>query len=75
MFDPVAQLPFKVVKNHEDQYSIWPDAEALPVGWIAEGKVGTRVECLAYINEVWVDMRPRSLREAMAQSGPSQQTS
>jgi MbtH protein len=75
MFDHVTQLPFKVVKNHEDQYSIWPDNEALPAGWIAEGKVGTREECLAYINEVWVDMRPRSLREAMAQSGSARQAS
>jgi len=54
---------FHVVKNHEEQYSIWPDYKTLPGGWEKEGKSGPRLECLQYINEVWTDMRPKSLRD------------
>lgn len=57
---------FQVVRNHEDQYSIWPAARELPLGWEAEGTTGTRQECLDRIDEVWTDMRPRSLREHLA---------
>ncbi len=56
---------YKVVVNHEDQYSIWPADRENPPGWNDAGKTGTRQECMAYITEVWTDMRPRSLREAM----------
>ncbi|ACU73924.1 MbtH domain protein [Catenulispora acidiphila DSM 44928] len=54
----------QVVVNDEDQYSLWP-AEALPpAGWRVEGFSGTREDCLAHIEAVWTDMRPRSVREA-----------
>lgn len=56
---------YKVVVNHEEQYSIWPDYKAIPQGWRAVGKSGVKAECLAYINEVWTDMRPLSLRKQM----------
>jgi len=56
---------YKVVINHEEQYSIWPAYRALPVGWSEAGKSGTKEECLAYIKEVWTDMRPLSLRKKM----------
>jgi MbtH protein len=56
---------YKVVVNHEEQYSIWPADRENPLGWNDVGKTGTRQECMAYITEVWTDMRPRSLREAM----------
>lgn len=56
---------YDVVLNHEEQYSIWPTYKSLPAGWRAEGKQGSKAECLAYIDEVWVDMRPLSLRRAM----------
>lgn len=59
---------FNVVKNDEDQYSIWWVDRELPAGWELSGKSGTKDECLAYIDEVWTDMRPRSLRLSM-QSG------
>lgn len=54
-----------VLKNHEDQYSLWLKRKAIPAGWVAVGKEGTREECSAYVDEVWTDMRPRSLREKM----------
>ena len=53
---------FQVVLNDEDQYSIWPADEPLPAGWRAEGTAGARPECLAHIDAVWTDMRPRSAR-------------
>lgn len=56
---------YQVVVNHEDQYSLWPDDRALPDGWTATGFVGDKATCLGHIDEVWVDMRPRSLRLAM----------
>ena len=54
---------FRVVRNGEDQYSIWAAARELPLGWEDAGFSGTREECLAHIDEVWTDMRPRSVRE------------
>lgn len=62
---PSPSETFKVVKNHEDQYSIWPEARDNPPGWSDEGTVGTREACLEHIGRVWTDMRPKSLREAM----------
>ena len=56
---------YKVVVNHEDQYSIWPVERANPLGWNDAGKSGTKAECLAYIKDVWIDMRPLSLRQKM----------
>jgi MbtH protein len=56
---------YRVVVNHEEQYSIWPEDRELPLGWRDAGKVGLKDECLAYINEVWTDMRPLSLRKRM----------
>lgn len=54
-----------VVVNHEEQYSIWPSDRAPPPGWGRVGKRGMKAECLAFVEEVWVDMRPLSLRRQM----------
>ncbi|RYF95076.1 MAG: MbtH family NRPS accessory protein [Caulobacteraceae bacterium] len=56
---------YKVVVNAEEQYSIWPADRELPAGWNEAGKSGSKAECLAHIQEVWVDMRPASLRKQM----------
>lgn len=56
---------YAVVRNHEEQYSIWPAERELPLGWEDMGKHGSKNECLDYIEEVWTDMRPKSLREKM----------
>src|SRR5215208_3655733 len=56
---------YKVVVNHEEQYSIWPADRENALGWNDAGKTGTKEECLSYINEVWTDMRPLSLRKWM----------
>ena len=59
---------YKVVVNHEEQYSIWPVDKDNPLGWKDVGKTGTKAECLAYIKEVWTDMRPLSLRKKMEEA-------
>lgn len=56
---------YKVVLNHEEQYSIWPADRENARGWRDAGKSGPKAECLAYIDEVWTDMRPLSLRRQM----------
>jgi len=56
---------YTVVMNHEEMYSIWPSDKELPPGWREAGKTGKKDECLAYIEEVWTDMRPLSLRKKM----------
>jgi MbtH protein len=60
---------YLVVVNHEEQYSIWPKwKKELPLGCKTVGKEGSKSECLAYISEIWTDMRPLSLRKAMQNS-------
>jgi len=61
-WDDAATL--EVVINDEQQYSLWPAHRELPLGWRKAGKSGSKAECLAWIEEVWTDMRPRSLRES-----------
>ena len=65
---------YKVVLNHEEQYSIWPADRETPLGWRDAGKSGSRKECLDYIQEVWTDMRPLSVRKRMesAAAAPTQ---
>lgn len=62
---------YKVVINHEEQYSIWPAHRDNPAGWRDAGKSGLKPECLAYIDEVWTDMRPLSLRKQMEEAAGS----
>ncbi len=57
---------YKVVINHEEQYSIWPAHRENPLGWKDAGRSGPKKECLEYIEQVWTDMRPLSLRQKMA---------
>ena len=56
---------YKAVVNDEEQYSIWPADRELPLGWHDAGKQGLKPEVLAWIEEVWTDMRPLSLRKKM----------
>ena len=56
---------YTVVVNHEEQYSIWLVNREIPIGWQSVGKSGSKTDCLAYIKEVWIDMRPLSLRKKM----------
>ena len=60
---------YHVVLNHEEQYSIWATGSEPPLGWQRVGPTGPKQVCLDYINEVWTDMRPLSLRKAMQAAG------
>lgn len=55
---------YKVLRNDEDQYSIWPEMKPAPPGWKEVGPVGTRDEVLAWVAQQWSDMRPASRRGA-----------
>ena len=65
MSAPDERTIYKVVVNHEEQYSIWPADRENPLGWDDAGRTGTKDECTEYIREVWTDMRPLSLRRQM----------
>jgi MbtH protein len=54
---------YRVVLNHEEQYSIWPADQPAPQGWNDAGKIGSKEECLDFIEQTWTDMRPLSLRK------------
>jgi MbtH protein len=56
---------YQVLINDEEQYSLWLADHDIPDGWRAVGKEGSKADCMAYVDEVWTDMRPRSLREQM----------
>ena len=66
--DPPKESRYTVVINHEEQYSIWSTEREIPPGWREAGKDGTKEECLKYIDEVWTDMRPLSLRKEMEEA-------
>lgn len=57
-----------VVRNDEEQYSIWPVGRELPPGWTEVGVSGSEADCLDYIDRTWTDLRPLSLRRASAAS-------
>jgi MbtH protein len=61
-------LIYKVVINHEEQYSIWLAHRDTPLGWQEVRRTGLKQECLNYIKEVWTDMRPLSLRKKMEEA-------
>lgn len=55
---------YRVVVNHEEQYSIWPTFKEIPLGWKEVGVAGSKDQCLAHIEKVWTDIRPLSVRLA-----------
>ena len=56
---------YQVLVNEEGQYSLWRDGKSIPNGWTATGKYGAKEECISYVDSVWTDMRPVSLRSRM----------
>nr|WP_314121584.1 MbtH family NRPS accessory protein [uncultured Brevundimonas sp.] len=65
MFDDETR-EFVVLINEEQQYSLWPADKTIPAGWNTVGPKGAKSDCLQYVEEHWTDMRPKSLRDAMA---------
>ncbi|MFB9398443.1 MbtH family protein [Streptomyces echinatus] len=62
---------YKVVANHEEQYSIWPADRENPAGWSDAGRSGPKSDCLKHIKDVWTDMRPLSLRGRPRPAAPT----
>jgi MbtH protein len=60
--DPDAS--YRVLVNHEVQYSLWPASQPTPNGWSVAHDTDSRVSCLEYIEKNWTDMRPLSLIKA-----------
>jgi len=56
---------FLVLCNDEDQYSLWPAFADVPAGWRTVSGPGPRDALMSFIDETWLDMRPKSLRDAM----------
>jgi MbtH protein len=57
---------YVVLINDEEQYSLWPKHKKIPEGWRAVEMEGSQEQCSAYVDRVWTDMRPLSLRKTMA---------
>ncbi|MDP5220829.1 MbtH family protein [Ruegeria sp. 2205SS24-7] len=56
---------FMVLVNHEEQHSLWPTFKDIPPGWRQVGPVGTKQECLDYVEKAWPDITPLSVRMRM----------
>ncbi|PRY17647.1 MbtH family protein [Pseudosporangium ferrugineum] len=56
---------FLVLRNGENQHSLWPTFVDVPSGWEIVLGESSRAEALKYIDENWADLRPRSLVESM----------
>jgi MbtH protein len=57
---------YRLVMNGEEQYAVWPVADELPEGWVWAGETAAGSDSAAALAPLWTDMRPASLREAMA---------
>ena len=55
-----------VVINHEEQYALWAEHLPVPAGWTVTFGPEKKSACLEYVKQTWTDMRPKSLRDAMA---------
>ncbi|HEX8491408.1 MAG TPA: MbtH family protein [Pyrinomonadaceae bacterium] len=65
---------YRVVVNHEGQYSIWPADRENALGWNDAGKSGTKEECLAYVKEVWEEEQQKlGLRKKMKEQSASEE--
>lgn len=58
---------FLVLRNDEDQHSLWPEFVDIPEGWQPVFGADSREACLEYVERNWTDLRPRSLRERLGQ--------
>jgi uncharacterized protein YbdZ (MbtH family) len=64
---------YHVLRNHQDQHSLWPAIAPVPDGWTVVHGPGRREDCLAYVRENWQDLRPRSVKEFVAAHADEQQ--
>jgi len=62
------RFEYQVLVNHEEQYSLWPTFKEIPNGWRQVGSIGSKQDCIDYVERVWTDMRPLSVRKQLAQA-------
>ena len=55
--------------NVED-HPIWSTCRGISLGWEVVGVVGFRSKCLDYVEQAWIDMRPKSIKNAKNQQSP-----
>ncbi|XXT22417.1 MbtH family NRPS accessory protein [Sorangium sp. So ce429] len=48
---------YRVVVDHEKQYTVFPVERAIPRGSREAGKQGSMMDCLAYIEQSWERLR------------------
>ena len=59
------EAEYTVLVNDEGQHSLWPVFADVPAGWTIIHGPAARQACLAYVEENWTDLRPKSLAEWM----------
>lgn len=62
MFEDDSSLDCIVLINDEDQYSLWSNSIPIPAGWRVVHGPAAKQACLDYVDEVWKDLTPRSVR-------------
>lgn len=65
---PINEEMYYVVRNHEEQHSIWRIEKPVPAGWETVGEAESKEACLRRIEELWTDMRPASLRKTQSRN-------
>jgi MbtH protein len=65
--DEEVQQVYTVLVNDEEQYSLWPSHKDIPAGWRSVGVTGSKAECTEYVDKVWTDITPLSVRQRLAQ--------
>jgi MbtH protein len=57
---------YVVVINDEEQHALWVDGRPAPAGWAVVHGPGSKSECVSYVERVWTDITPLSVRRALA---------
>ncbi|MGV9304973.1 MULTISPECIES: MbtH family protein [unclassified Nonomuraea] len=57
---------FLVLVNAEEQHSLWPAAFEVPEGWSVVFGPDSRAAALEHVERSWTDIRPASVRRALA---------
>lgn len=64
-----SEANFRVLTNDDEQHSLWPAFADVPAGWRVVYGGADREACLNFIEQNWIDIRPRTLRETLARRG------
>jgi MbtH protein len=51
---------YRVLVNIEGRHSLWPAHLVVPEGWDVAYGPALRADCLAFVEDNWTDMRPRT---------------